>query len=96
MGVDARRRQPFRVARGGTLRAVVARGEFQWIERLVEILGPAATGVGGGSAIGDDVAVLHGPGGEWWAWTVDTLVEGVHFRFDWLEPEEIGIGRAHV
>ena len=69
---------------------MVARGEFEWIERLVEILGPAATGVGGRLAIGDDVAVLHGPGEEWWAWTVDALVEGVHFRFDWLEPEEIG------
>ena len=90
MGFDTRWGKPLRVARGGTLTAVVARGEFQWLERLVEILGPAAAGVGGGSAIGDDVAVLHSPGGEWWAWTVDALVEGVHFRFDWLEPEEIG------
>ena len=67
------------------------RGEFAWIERLVELLGPAAlTRDGGERAIGDDVAVLRGPGGEAWAWTVDGMVEGVHFRFDWLEPAAVG------
>jgi hypothetical protein len=60
------------------------RGEFEWIDRLVELLGPAAREPGGDVAIGDDVAIVAGPGGETWAWTVDTLVEGVHFRFDWL------------
>jgi thiamine-monophosphate kinase len=69
---------------------VTPRGEFEWIDRLVELLGPAALGDDGRPAIGDDVAVLHGPGGEAWAWTVDELVEGVHFRFDWLEPEAVG------
>lgn len=59
------------------------RGEFEWIDRLVEVLG-----AGGG--IGDDAAVLEGPGGETWVWTVDTLVEGVHFRFDWLDPHAVG------
>jgi thiamine-monophosphate kinase len=66
------------------------RGEFEWIDRLVELLGPAARLPGSDLAIGDDVAVLAGFGGETWAWTVDTLVEGVHFRFDWLEPEAVG------
>lgn len=60
------------------------RGEFAWIARLVELLGPAAKG------IGDDAAILEGPDGAAWVWTVDTLVEGVHFRFDWLEPDAIG------
>jgi thiamine-monophosphate kinase len=66
------------------------RGEFEWIDRLVELLGPAARLPGGDVAIGDDVAVVAGPGGETWAWTIDTLVEGIHFRFDWLEPEAVG------
>lgn len=65
------------------------RGEFAWIERLLEILGPAAR-VGGRTAAGDDVAVLEGPAGETWAWTADSLVEEVHFRFDWLDPEAVG------
>jgi len=67
------------------------RGEFAWIDRLVELLGPAAPRRDDGEgAIGDDVAVLRGPGGEAWAWTVDGMVEDVHFRFDWLEPEAVG------
>jgi thiamine-monophosphate kinase len=69
---------------------VTPRGEFEWIDRLVEILGPATPRIEGKPAIGDDVAVLRGPGGETWAWTVDGLVEGIHFRFDWLEPEAVG------
>lgn len=65
------------------------RGEFAWIERLLEVLGPAAS-AGHGIGAGDDVAVIEGPGGESWAWSVDGLVEGVHFRFDWLDPEAVG------
>jgi thiamine-monophosphate kinase len=70
---------------------VTERGEFAWIARLIEILEPAAPREARGDrAIGDDVAVLEGPGGETWAWTVDAAVEDVHFRFDWLDPEAIG------
>ena len=65
------------------------RGEFAWIERLFEVLGPASRRRDR-IAAGDDVALIEGPTGETWAWTVDGLVEGVHFRFDWLEPEAVG------
>jgi len=63
---------------------VSPRGEFAWIDRLVELLGEGARG------IGDDVAAVTDGGDGSLAWTVDTLVEGVHFRFDWLEPEAVG------
>ena len=65
------------------------RGEFGWIERLIEVLGPVAR-AGGRIAAGDDVAAIEGPAGDTWAWTADTLVEGVHFRFDWLDSEAVG------
>jgi thiamine-monophosphate kinase len=68
---------------------VSPRGEFEWIDRLLEVLGPAARS-GDRIAAGDDVAVIEGPAGETLAWTADGLVEGVHFRFDWLDPEEVG------
>ena len=62
----------------------MTRGEFAWIARLVEILGEPSRG-----RIGDDTATIE-IGGDRLAWTVDTLVEGVHFRFDWLDPEAVG------
>lgn len=64
------------------------RGEFEWIDRLEAILGDVARDARGRAAIGNDVAWL--PEGGPWAWTVDTLVEGVHFRFDWLDPAAVG------
>ena len=68
-------------------------GEFDWIARLVMLLENA--GVEGSATIGDDAAIvpaLEGwlPEGPALAWTIDTLVEGVHFRFDWLDVESIG------
>ena len=47
-------------------------------------LGPLAAGVG------DDCAVLEVPPGERLVTSLDTSLEDVHFRRDWLTPEEVG------
>lgn len=57
--------------------------EFDRILQLTERLGPVAAG------IGDDCAAVPGGEGELVV-SVDLSVEGVHFRRDWLTPEEIG------
>jgi thiamine-monophosphate kinase len=57
--------------------------EFDMVRDIVAALGPAAAGVG------DDCALLALDGGTFAA-TVDCSIEGVHFRVDWLTPEEIG------
>ncbi|WEK54955.1 MAG: thiamine-phosphate kinase [Candidatus Cohnella colombiensis] len=48
----------------------------------------AAAGVKLG--IGDDTAVVSGTSGLEWLLAVDTMVEGVHFRPETMEPEDIG------
>ncbi|WP_308286387.1 thiamine-phosphate kinase [Actinomycetospora endophytica] len=61
-------------------------GEFGVIDRITAdrpqpdgtLLGP-----------GDDAAVVAAPDGRVVA-TVDTLVQGVHFRLDWSGPEQVG------
>jgi thiamine-monophosphate kinase len=70
------------------------RGE-QWViaearRRAGPPLGAIAVG------IGDDAAVLVPPPGERILVTQDMLVEGVHFRTDWLPPEVIGRRAAAV
>ncbi len=57
--------------------------EFDMVRGIVAALGPAA------AALGDDCALLTVDGGTLAA-TVDCSIEGVHFRVDWLSPEEIG------
>jgi thiamine-monophosphate kinase len=58
--------------------------EFDAIRRLLETWGPQATG------IGDDAAQLAIPVGEHLVVSTDASVENVHFRREWLTPEEIG------
>jgi thiamine-monophosphate kinase len=59
-------------------------GEFDVISAALRRCGPLATGVG------DDCAELDVPTGERLLLSVDTAMEGVHFRRQWLSPEEIG------
>lgn len=61
-------------------------GEFGVIERITaERFQPEPTLLGPG----DDAAVVAAPDGRVVA-TVDTLVQGVHFRLDWSAPEQVG------
>lgn len=58
--------------------------EFDAIRTLLAAWGPRARG------IGDDGAVLDVPAGSRLVVSTDTTVEYVHFRREWLTPEEIG------
>ena len=58
--------------------------EFDIIRSLVDRWGAAAIG------IGDDAALVRVPRGETLLASVDANVEDIHFRRDWLAPEEIG------
>jgi len=58
--------------------------EFDIIRTLLQRWGTAAVG------IGDDAALLRVPRGETLLASVDVNVESIHFRRDWLTPEEIG------
>lgn len=70
--------------------SAVTVGEFDLIQRLARIIGPA-TSPDLLTGIGDDTAVIAAPAsGRHWLWTIDAQVEGVHFRRDLMEPEDIG------
>lgn len=58
--------------------------EFDAIRRMLERWGPNARG------IGDDAAVIPSIGDRSLVVSTDTSVENVHFRRDWLTPQEIG------
>lgn len=62
--------------------------EFDLIAKLTEGAPRSAPDLPCG--VGDDCAVVAGPGGKEWLITTDALVEGVHFRREWTDPEALG------
>lgn len=64
--------------------AMAGGAEFDAIRHMLETWGPQASG------IGDDAAQFAIPPGEQLIVSMDAAVENVHFRRDWLSPEEIG------
>lgn len=63
------------------------KSEFELIDELTTIFGkpqPPALG------IGDDAAVFTAPKGMELIWTTDTQIENIHFRWNWLKPEQVG------
>ena len=58
--------------------------EFDAIRRLADRWGERARG------LGDDAAVLRLPRGDALVASVDSAVEGRHFKREWLSPREIG------
>jgi len=62
--------------------------ETALIEALSERFGPAPPGVILG--IGDDCAALSANGADYLLWTVDTLVEGVHFDLSYTTLTQLG------
>ena len=71
-------------ALGGTRSSELLR-----VDRLGRLFGATPSHQGVLLSIGDDAAVLA-PGMLPLVWTVDTAVEGVHFRREWLTFEDIG------
>jgi len=63
--------------------------ELSRLELLRALFSATALPAGVSLGIGDDAAVLA-PAGAPLVWTVDSAVEGVHFRRDWLSLEDIG------
>jgi len=63
-------------------------GEFDLIRRLAVLFGPAPPGVVRG--IGDDCAVLEDGPRHYLLWTVDTLIEGVHFDLSYTSLHRLG------
>ena len=63
-------------------------GEFGFLNRVQQAYDGKGSGIVQG--IGDDCAVLVHPEGENMLWTVDTLVEGVHFRTDLTASDSLG------
>ena len=58
--------------------------EFEAIRAIVERLGARARG------IGDDAAIVKMPRGDSLVVSVDSAIEGRHFRRHWLSPRDVG------
>jgi thiamine-monophosphate kinase len=61
-------------------------GEFGFLQRVARWVPPGTAAVG----IGDDAAVVDVTPGSSVVATADALVEGVHFRWDWSPPDDVG------
>lgn len=66
---------------------VITGGEFGFIDRVRQRIGTGGKGVALG--IGDDAAILCPPPGKLLA-ACDMLVEGVHFRKEYIRPWQLG------
>jgi thiamine-monophosphate kinase len=62
--------------------------EFDAVRRMLERWGPRAR------KVGDDAAVINAVGDQHIIASTDMSVEGVHFRRDWMTPQEIGYRAA--